>query len=364
LQGAAVFHDSRGRAAAGGGGMNYYPHNIGDYAAATRHLSLLEHGVYRSLLDLYYLDEQPLPADPGKLCRLVAARGEEEKAAVRIVAEEFFQVVDGLLRHKRCDAEIAQYQLMAERNRINGRKGGKPRQFGSEVPRETIAAGIPDQTRSPASPKPNSNPDQTNRVQSRLPKSNPLPAQIKAKQEPVTKNQKEEKDFCTQTPTADPQGESADPQTASANALANEQSLQTGMENTPGAATDTQTPEGEAAPNPGITPTGDPKAIPTPTEDQKTATAEEKKRRRTYMPKDFGLSERVRRWAMEKGHDRLEQRLEYFTSYARRCAAKYADWDEALMASIRDDWAKFNAPGAQQRGPSAQVSFLRAGDVM
>jgi len=137
--------------------MNYYPHNIGDYAAATIRLSLLEHGVYRALLDLYYLDEKPLPSDPNKLCRLVAARSEEEKAAVRIVAEEYFQVVDGLLRHKRCDVEIAHFHALAERNRINGRKGGRPRQCGgqssaepvdepggatgSEVPHETLATG-------------------------------------------------------------------------------------------------------------------------------------------------------------------------------------------------------------------------------
>jgi GST-like protein len=34
--------------------MNFYKHHLGDYAAATRHLSLLEHGCYRSMIDLYY----------------------------------------------------------------------------------------------------------------------------------------------------------------------------------------------------------------------------------------------------------------------------------------------------------------------
>ena len=37
--------------------MNYYKFNVGDYSAATRHLSMLEHGAYRLLLDVYYTTE-------------------------------------------------------------------------------------------------------------------------------------------------------------------------------------------------------------------------------------------------------------------------------------------------------------------
>lgn len=84
----------------------------------------------------------------------------------------------------------------------------------------------------------------------------------------------------------------------------------------------------------------------------------EKPIRRTYLPKSFAISERVRDWAQRRGHDRLEQRFEYFTSYAVRRAARYADWDEALMSSIRDDWAKLNPP------PTAPVSYLGEGDIL
>ena len=101
--------------------MNYYPHNIGDYAAATRGLSLAEHGAYRTLLDLYYLDEQPLPAAPEALCRAVGARGEEERAAVLIVALNYFEERDGLLYRQA-------HQLQRRHADVSRGGRGQPRQ--------------------------------------------------------------------------------------------------------------------------------------------------------------------------------------------------------------------------------------------
>ena len=57
--------------------MHYYPHNIGDYRKDTSHLSLLEHGIYRQLLDSYYLDEMPLSNDLAKLMRSHSVRADE-----------------------------------------------------------------------------------------------------------------------------------------------------------------------------------------------------------------------------------------------------------------------------------------------
>lgn len=65
-----------------------------------------------------------------------------------------------------------------------------------------------------------------------------------------------------------------------------------------------------------------------------------RKKPETELPASFGVSERVRAWAAEKGFTQLEQRLEHFTGYARAKAKRYADWDQAFMNSIRDDWAK------------------------
>lgn len=87
--------------------MNYYAFHVGDYSSATRHLSMLEHGAYRLLLDVYYTRECPFPPALRDVCRLVAARGRQEEQAVRSVLEEFFTLTDDGWRHERCDAEIA-----------------------------------------------------------------------------------------------------------------------------------------------------------------------------------------------------------------------------------------------------------------
>lgn len=107
--------------------MNYYNRHIGDYAAATRHLSILEHGAYTILLDVYYTTEQPLPVDVKQAARKAGARSKEDVAAVEGVLGEFFVLAADGWRHARCDAEIAAYQSKAETNKVNGKRGGRPK---------------------------------------------------------------------------------------------------------------------------------------------------------------------------------------------------------------------------------------------
>ena len=113
--------------------MNYYKFNIGDYAAATRHLTMLEHGAYRLLLDLYYTTEQPIPADMKAAARKAGARSKDEAQAVETVLNEFFAMSPDGWVHTRCDAEIALYQQKAETNRAVGRMGGRPKKVTNEV---------------------------------------------------------------------------------------------------------------------------------------------------------------------------------------------------------------------------------------
>lgn len=82
------------------------------------HLSLLEHGVYRQLLDIYYLNESPLNADLNQIFRKLCARSQEEKDSVEIILNEFFQLTDSGWSHKRCDEEIEDYSsIQNEDNR-------------------------------------------------------------------------------------------------------------------------------------------------------------------------------------------------------------------------------------------------------
>ena len=89
--------------------MHYFQHNIADYRKDTMHLSLLEHGVYRQLLDQYYLNEQPLFDDPNRIMRLINAKTDEEKQAVLNILGDFFELTKDGFIHKRCDLEIKTY---------------------------------------------------------------------------------------------------------------------------------------------------------------------------------------------------------------------------------------------------------------
>jgi uncharacterized protein YdaU (DUF1376 family) len=60
----------------------------------------------------------------------------------------------------------------------------------------------------------------------------------------------------------------------------------------------------------------------------------------TPLPADFAISDRVKAWAEEKGHDRLQERFEWFVSYVRASGKRYVDWDDAFMNSVRGNWAK------------------------
>lgn len=94
--------------------MNHYPHHIGDYLKDTAHLSLLEHGCYRRMLDVYYTREGPLPGELPAVCRLVGASTRDEKKAVEAVLSEFFFKAEDGWRQGRADAEIARYQESAD----------------------------------------------------------------------------------------------------------------------------------------------------------------------------------------------------------------------------------------------------------
>lgn len=90
--------------------MNYYEHHLGDYMRDTAHLSMLEDGAYRRLLDAYYIKELPIPATLRDAYRLARAQTKPERDAVQTVLREFFEETPQGWKHKRCDAEIARFQ--------------------------------------------------------------------------------------------------------------------------------------------------------------------------------------------------------------------------------------------------------------
>ena len=97
--------------------MHYYKHYIGDYRRDTSHLTLLEHGIYRQLIDSYCLDEMPLTNDLAKLMRSHSVRTAEEQQALQNVLTDFFELTENGYIHKRCEKTVAEYHGKSDKAR-------------------------------------------------------------------------------------------------------------------------------------------------------------------------------------------------------------------------------------------------------
>lgn len=86
-----------------------------------------------------------------------------------------------------------------------------------------------------------------------------------------------------------------------------------------------------------------PSPSPSPLPNQQQKQSRKRAPSHTSLPDDFAISDRVRRWATEKGHDRLDEHLESFRAKAAAKGYTYADWDSAFMEAIRENWAKLPA---------------------
>jgi uncharacterized protein YdaU (DUF1376 family) len=106
--------------------MHYYQFNIGDYRADTAHLSILEHGIYRQLIDWYYLDEKPIPKETQVVMRRLRL-GSDEVHLLTNVLTDFFVLTDSGYFHSRIEKELEHYRVQFAKNRVNGQLGGRPR---------------------------------------------------------------------------------------------------------------------------------------------------------------------------------------------------------------------------------------------
>jgi uncharacterized protein YdaU (DUF1376 family) len=267
--------------------MNFYKRFIGDIQAKTGHLSLAEFGAYDRLLDHCYSTEQPLPADVDSVCRIARAMTREERKAVESVLRQFFKLTDDGYVQPRVLEMLAEAQPKIEANRENGKKGGRPRSKPKET--EQKPTGFPVGTQS----EPNENLSQSQsqitlsslrseRVEraTRLPPDWTLPEEAKTAPMDVTPP--------------------------------------TGVPDFSDSGLGTSTPAAQATP-------------PKPSK---------KRQAKTPLPQDFGVSDRVRKWAEERGYDRLDEHLEAFRRKAAAKGYTYASWDDAFMEAIREDWAK------------------------
>ena len=131
--------------------MHYYKFNIADYRKDTGHLSTIEHGIYRQLIDWYYLDEQPIPEETQVVIRRLRL-GSEEVTFLRNILDDFFVLGKTGYTHKRIEVEIKDYQEQVEKNKNNGKLGGRPKKT------QSVISGLPDESQN----NPNQEPLTTN----------------------------------------------------------------------------------------------------------------------------------------------------------------------------------------------------------
>jgi uncharacterized protein YdaU (DUF1376 family) len=96
---------------------HWYPHYIGDYNKDTSHLSMVEHGAYRLLMDHYYATKQALPANAEQLHRICTAFADDEKKAIESVLSQFFAIGDDGYHNKRADDLIARMRAISGKRR-------------------------------------------------------------------------------------------------------------------------------------------------------------------------------------------------------------------------------------------------------
>lgn len=122
--------------------MFHFQKDIDAWRRHTKRLSATEKGVYGELLDELYALEQPLPNDMEDLCRIAGVSKPDERKALDKVLARFFELTDAGYVQERALEEIANYQAGAEKNRENGKKGGRPPKKRNPNETQTKPSGL------------------------------------------------------------------------------------------------------------------------------------------------------------------------------------------------------------------------------
>lgn len=86
--------------------MNHYQRHTGDYLKKTIGLTMLQDGAYGRMIDLYYIEERPLPSDRGDLYSALRCGCKADREAVEFVLRKYFQEKNDGFHNDRCDEEL------------------------------------------------------------------------------------------------------------------------------------------------------------------------------------------------------------------------------------------------------------------
>ena len=124
--------------------MHYYKFDIAAYKNDTDHLTLIEHAIYRKLIDLYYSEENPLGYE--WVSRRLKLGSQEEFLALNNVLADFFFLENDLYCHKKIDEDIQKYRVNSDKNRLNGKKGGRHKAPPEPIETQWVPSGGPELT--------------------------------------------------------------------------------------------------------------------------------------------------------------------------------------------------------------------------
>lgn len=105
------------------------PFYVGDYLRDTGRLSTEGHGAYMLLIMDYWTSGKPLPDDDTQLAAITKMTRSAWKKLRPIVAG-FFQIADGLWRHKRIDDELANAARVSSIRSEAGKRAVQERERG------------------------------------------------------------------------------------------------------------------------------------------------------------------------------------------------------------------------------------------
>lgn len=122
--------------------MHYYPHHIGDFNSATRHLTRLERSLYRDMIEMYYETECQLPSDLKMLCRKIVADFNECSTTVQQLLNEFFIETPEGWYHKRCEEEIERYKSSMSQKAAAGKASAAKRALKAQQALNGRSTGV------------------------------------------------------------------------------------------------------------------------------------------------------------------------------------------------------------------------------
>lgn len=132
--------------------MNFYEHHLGDYIRDTAHLTLTEEGVYRRLLDQYFIREKPLPLDFNELRKLIRARYRNDSKTLKFILSEFFVAESDGYHQKRADDTIAAYKAKKIKAAASANARWKTSDRNANASEETMRSQCDRHAPSPQSP--------------------------------------------------------------------------------------------------------------------------------------------------------------------------------------------------------------------